>query len=404
MVKTKEIVPINLQGDKNIEALCEAIDKVFYIENDISKLLVYIIDSVDASALNWLAWQFHIEGWELAQTEQEKRNLIRRAIQLHKFKGTLFGIKTACQLAGSKLIRARTPDIRTYLSLSLTDEDRAKFYELFPELRLTKFSFPGKRYQPYQKDFLSVKLHPYDQLAINRYGHRAYLVKKGIFQTLKTYTIQYAQKEKKAEEKVEVRKEGKAYGSFASSTRIKCLADQNAKERLYTLSLPVIYTDYEPITRTETITPSTEPISSKYEILHEQGKANSKTAFVLYVKGHTTDLDGEKRIWKRFRLFDPEVIPQRRNAYTFLDEKPIRIPPYNAELLIDVKDKLYPKFFGKFLIATPKKALHETRRLINDYKSVRDKILLDTKTKRLPVADGTITAGREIQIGEVINV
>jgi len=404
MVKTKNLLPANLQGDKNIEAICSAIDKVFSLENDLSKLLVYLIDQVEESALPFLAWQFHIEGFDQAKTIQEKRNLIKHAIELHRHKGTLLGIKTACQLGGSKLIRARTPEIKTYLSLSLTDEDRVKFYELFPELRLTKFSFPGKKYQPYQKDFLSVKLHLYDQLAINRYGHRAYLVKKGIFQTLKTYTIQYAQKEKTAESKVEVRKEGKAYGSFASSTRLKYLADQNAKERLYTLSLPVIYTDYEPITRTETITPSTEPISSKYEILHEQGKANSKTAFVLYVKGHTTDLDAEKRIWKRFRLFDPEVIPQRRNAYTFLDEKPIRIPPYNAEILIDVKDKVCSKFFYKFLIATPKKALHETRKLINDYKSVRDKILLDTKTKRKPIADGTITAGQSIQIAEVINV
>ena len=396
----KRLIPPGIK-DLNTETLNELIDRLGTL--DLTPLLVYIIDHVDSSALPHLAWQFHIEGWELAQTEQEKRNLIKRAIELHRYKGTLFGIKTACTLAGSKLIRARTPDIRTYLSLSLTDKDRDKFYELFPELRLTKFAWAGKRYMKYKKFFPSAKLYAYDSLAIERYGHRAFLFKNRTLQPLKTYTIQYAIKEKTAEEKVEVRKEGKAYGSFAGS-RLKYLVNQNAKERLYTLRLPVIYTDYEPITRTETITPSTEPITSKYETLQERGNANYKIAFISYTHGHTTDLDAEKRIWKRFRLFDPEVIPQRRNAYTFLDEKPIRIPPYNAELLIDVKDKLYPKFFGKFLIATPKKALYETRKLINDYKSVRDKILLDTKTKRLPVADGTITAGREIQIGEVINV
>jgi len=397
----KRLIPPGIK-DLNTETLNELIDRLGTL--DLTPLLVYIIDHVDSSALPHLAWQFHIEGWELARTEQEKRNLIKKAIELHRYKGTLLGIKTACQLAGSKLIRARTPDIRTYLSLSLTDEDRAKFYELFPELRVTKFAWAGKRYMKYKKFFPSAKLYAYDSLAIERYGHRAFLFKNRTLQPLKTYTIQYAQKEKTAENKVEVRKEGKAYGSFTSSNRLKYLVNHNAKERLYTLSLPILYTDFEPITRTETITPSTEPISSKYETLHEQGKANSKTAFVLYVKGHTTDLDAEKRIWKRYRLFDPDVVPQRRLAFTFTDEKPIRIPAFNAELLLDVKDKLYPKFFGKFLIATPKKALHETRKLINDYKSVRDKILLDTKTKRLPVADGTITAGREIQIGEVINV
>jgi hypothetical protein len=400
----KELTPSSI---KELQHLVDTFDVSFEnIKDKIINVLIYsrIDEITDENLLDLLAWQFHIEGYEKAQDIQEKRNIIKNAIELHKYKGTLFSIKTACKIAGSKLIRARTPEIKTYLTLSLTDEDRVKFYQLFPEIRFTKFSFPGKKYQQYQKDFLSAKLHTCNQLAINRYGYRAYLVKKDIFQPLKTYTIQYAQKEKTAEEKVEVRKEEKAYGSFTKSNRLKYLINQNAKERLYTINLPVIYNDYEPITRTETITPSTEPITSKYEILQEKGKANYKTAFIHYVKGHTTDLDAEKRIWKRFKLFDPDVIPQRRNAYTFLDEKPIRIPPYNAEILIDVKDKVYSKFFYKFLIATSKKALHETQKLINDYKSVRDKIFIDTKTKRIPIADGTITAGQAIKIQEVINV
>ena len=114
MVKTKEILPINLQGDKNIEALCEAIDKVFYIENDISKLLVYIIDHVDSSALPHLAWQFHIEGWELAQTIQEKRNLIKSAIELHRYKGTPYAVKEAIKSVGYKDVKLieRLPEVK----------------------------------------------------------------------------------------------------------------------------------------------------------------------------------------------------------------------------------------------------------------------------------------------------
>ncbi|HOP33220.1 MAG TPA: phage tail protein I [Candidatus Hydrothermia bacterium] len=100
MVKTKDILPVNLQGDKNIEAICEAIDKVFYTEEEIGKLLVYIIDTVDVSAFNWLAWQFHIEGWELAQTEAEKRSLIKKAIELHRYKGTIWAVKEAIKAVG----------------------------------------------------------------------------------------------------------------------------------------------------------------------------------------------------------------------------------------------------------------------------------------------------------------
>ena len=404
MVKTKEILPPNLQGDKNIEALCEAIDKVFNVENDIKKLLIYIIDSVDSSALPHLAWQFHIEGWDTAQTETDKRNLIKRAIEMHRYKGTLYGIKTACGLAGSKVIRARTHDIKTYLSISLTDEDRAKFYELYPELRVTKYAWQGKRYMRYRKLFTSAKLFIYDNLATERYGHRAYLVKNKTLTPLVSYTRKYIQKEKTAETEVEIKKPHKAEGTFIKAFTPKYLANQNAKERLYTITVPSVYLDYEPITYTETITPSTEPISPRYEILAEKGQAHPKVAFISHLKGHTTDLDAENRIWKRYRLFDADVIPQRRYAFTFLDEKPIRIPSYYAEILLDVKDKVLTKFFYKFPTTMQKKALYTSRVLINDFKSVRDKILLDTKTKKLPTADGTITAGRNILIGEVINV
>ena len=97
MVKTKDLLPVNLQGDKNIEGLCSAIDKVFTLENDLSKLLVYLIDQVEESALAFLAWQFHIEGYDQAQTIQEKRNLIKHAIELHRFKGTPYAIKKVFQ-------------------------------------------------------------------------------------------------------------------------------------------------------------------------------------------------------------------------------------------------------------------------------------------------------------------
>jgi len=97
MVKTKNLLPANLQGDKNIEAICSAIDKVFTLENDLSKLLVYLIDQVEESALPFLAWQFHVEGFDQAKSIEEKRNLIKNAIELHRHKGTPYAIKKVFQ-------------------------------------------------------------------------------------------------------------------------------------------------------------------------------------------------------------------------------------------------------------------------------------------------------------------
>lgn len=70
---------------------------------DVEAVLIYLIDTVDASALPSLAAQFDVLGYKgfgLAQTEQEKRNIIKRAIELHRFKGTPWSIKEALKAIG----------------------------------------------------------------------------------------------------------------------------------------------------------------------------------------------------------------------------------------------------------------------------------------------------------------
>jgi hypothetical protein len=78
---------------------------------DLSPLLVYRIDSVPASALPWLGWQFDLLSplWQLlapaapsAQTEADaaRRALIKLGISLHRMRGTPAAIKTALTRLG----------------------------------------------------------------------------------------------------------------------------------------------------------------------------------------------------------------------------------------------------------------------------------------------------------------
>ncbi|MBR6126065.1 phage tail protein, partial [bacterium] len=51
------------------------------------------IDTLPSDALPHLAEQYHItgeEGWIFCKNEQEKRALLKKAIKLHKYKGTKF--------------------------------------------------------------------------------------------------------------------------------------------------------------------------------------------------------------------------------------------------------------------------------------------------------------------------
>jgi P2-related tail formation protein len=66
-------------------------------------VLVYLIDFVAEDALYTLAEQFNVLGYKgyfLATTEAEKRAIIKRAIDLQRFKGTPWSIKEALREFG----------------------------------------------------------------------------------------------------------------------------------------------------------------------------------------------------------------------------------------------------------------------------------------------------------------
>lgn len=90
-VRANHIVAIDLLMKQRLDAI------------PLDALLVYMIDVVDESALYWLATQFDVlgyNGWKLADTVDKKRSLIRRAIELHRFKGTIWSIKEALRSVG----------------------------------------------------------------------------------------------------------------------------------------------------------------------------------------------------------------------------------------------------------------------------------------------------------------
>lgn len=91
----KELIPPNLLQDQNIKALAEAIEPEFEkVKEQIINVLIYPrIDELNEEVLDLLAWQFHIEGYELATNITEKRILIKKAIELHRYKGTKYAIE-----------------------------------------------------------------------------------------------------------------------------------------------------------------------------------------------------------------------------------------------------------------------------------------------------------------------
>ena len=94
------LIPASIR-DVSTFALNELIDRLGTL--DITPLLVYLVDDVSASALPHLAEQFHVtawEGWSLADSDTDRRELIKNAIALHRKKGTPWAIKQALTAMG----------------------------------------------------------------------------------------------------------------------------------------------------------------------------------------------------------------------------------------------------------------------------------------------------------------
>lgn len=84
----------------------DAWNKLFltwFKEKDYSRFLIYIVDIVSADALPFLGWQFDVlgyKGWKLTTNDDERRALIKKAIELHRYKGTLWAVKESLKSIG----------------------------------------------------------------------------------------------------------------------------------------------------------------------------------------------------------------------------------------------------------------------------------------------------------------
>ncbi len=87
---------------QHLQAFDLAVKKRFS-ELELDKLLIYLIDTVDASALPYLAEQFDVlgyKGFRLAHNEADQRAIIKKSIELHRFKGTLWAVEEAIKAIG----------------------------------------------------------------------------------------------------------------------------------------------------------------------------------------------------------------------------------------------------------------------------------------------------------------
>ncbi|MCA3573024.1 MAG: hypothetical protein IOC86_03850, partial [Aestuariivirga sp.] len=112
-----------------------------------------------------------------------------------------------------------------------------------------------------------------------------------------------------------------------------------------------------------------------------------------------------RHIYERWHIHDPDRVPDVRLRSTHIGFTRLGMPPYHAEIRTRISGTQAPRTAGSFvtghLMTGNRKPISRVCEAVRVSKSLRDRILLDTRTFRFPRAGdrlkvGTATLGRFI--------
>ena len=91
-----DLLPSNATlAEKALAATTKRIDDVRAAVRD-----VWDPDTCPENLLPWLAWAFSVDDWKPSWTVQQKREVIRKSIRVHRYKGTIGAVKEALGALG----------------------------------------------------------------------------------------------------------------------------------------------------------------------------------------------------------------------------------------------------------------------------------------------------------------
>jgi hypothetical protein len=367
---------------------------------DLSRELIYQINTVDPSALPFLMDQFDMlvcERWGSSPEDETRRNLILRSIEYHREKGTFSGIKKYVALAGGDVLWASTASDKFYAGEEITAEDRKLWKESFPEIRVYPFvqqseevacgvlgpaedipdSFLGSLDEP---SFFCGEMDSHIRL-----GKKATLYRDGVALDLIWGLVQGDV------EYEQLRIPGDGAGAyFADEVAFQdFLTDPESSERVfsYTLSPEDTYGGYQH----NLLSPGMAPIN----VVPEEIFVGTTDLVGLYANdvwdlNWAVESTARYRVYGSLRLFDKERRANIPFSTAYLDHVRFPVDAYHAELrtsLPGVKNPLAFEFVDDFLIEDQTQPLYNSLEAIQESQSLRDRLYLNTKVHR-PVRFG----------------
>ena len=101
-----DLIPSSIKSDVEVQNCVTTLNDEFNLIKDaIDNINIYsAIDTLPMDIVQLLAWQFNVnsehKGWLLTSTDEEKRELVKNSIRLHRTKGTKFAIEEVLRIVG----------------------------------------------------------------------------------------------------------------------------------------------------------------------------------------------------------------------------------------------------------------------------------------------------------------
>lgn len=389
---------------------------------DLSRLMIYDIDHVAAEALPFLMQQFSRmgwDGWEFAETDAERRAMIKGAIRYHRLKGTLAGFRAAAWMARSSIVRAIQPPAKIYMGPALTVAERNVFLRRYPQLRLYPYRTRGVRVGMMGRgsfcgrgdlagDGKAAWCFPEITDAVTRMADVGYMERGGV--ETKLFTIV------RENNLVEVRSGATAYqAKFCGRLLGRDYPyDMGAAARIYRTRFTGPYAYTGETLHQRTVTPGLDPIEIKYEVVFDQGQAvgvflgarKTEQCKWYHVARWTVDHRAGDRIYKRWYLFDPEVPLIKRGASLFVGAQRFGMPAFHAELLTSIPGVVTRRIMGRYVAGCLPTGQHtKLDRTMNAFRAVTrfaDRVKVNTATHG-PIRCGTVLrAGSDLVCGQFV--
>lgn len=94
-----DILPANLLSDKRVAAAAQALDAELQAVTKATTETIHLprLDELPEAVVDLLAWQWHVDFYELGMDIETKRKLVRESIAWHRIKGTPAAVEKVIQ-------------------------------------------------------------------------------------------------------------------------------------------------------------------------------------------------------------------------------------------------------------------------------------------------------------------